>query len=58
MGIVDYFRIPKRAWYWYRNEFKRIPPPEWPVKGTPALGEAVRGQEGDQPGGRARTTCT
>lgn len=36
MGIVDYFRIPKRAWYWYRNEFRNIPPPEWPVKGTPA----------------------
>ena len=36
MGIVDYFRIPKRAWYWYRNEFKNIPPPEWPVEGTPA----------------------
>lgn len=35
MGIVDYFRIPKRAWYWYRNEFKRIPPPQWPEKGTP-----------------------
>lgn len=35
MGIVDYFRIPKRAWYWYRNEFRNIAPPEWPVKGTP-----------------------
>lgn len=35
MGIVDYFRIPKRAWYWYRNEFRNIPPPEWPVQGTP-----------------------
>jgi beta-galactosidase len=22
MGIVDYFRIPKRAWYWYRNEYR------------------------------------
>ena len=37
MGIVDYFRIPKRAWYWYRNEFRKIPPPEWPVKGSPAM---------------------
>lgn len=36
MGIVDYFRIPKRSWYWYRNEFRKIPPPEWPVEGKPA----------------------
>jgi hypothetical protein len=36
MGIVDYFRIPKRAWYWYRNEYSNVPPPEWPVEGTPA----------------------
>jgi hypothetical protein len=35
-GIVDYFRLPKRAWYWYRNEYKKIPPPEWPEGGTPA----------------------
>lgn len=35
MGIVDYFRIPKRAWYWYRNELRNVPPPEWPVEGTP-----------------------
>jgi len=34
MGIVDYFRIPKRSWYWYRNEFAGIVSPEWPVKGT------------------------
>ncbi len=36
MGIVDYFRIPKRAWYWYRNQYRHIPPPAWPVVGTPA----------------------
>lgn len=36
MGIIDYFRIPKRAWYWYRNEYAHIPPPEWPQPGTPA----------------------
>ncbi|MVT10354.1 glycoside hydrolase family 2 protein [Chitinophaga tropicalis] len=36
MGLVDYFRIPKRAWYWYRNHYRHIPPPEWPVAGTPA----------------------
>lgn len=36
MGIVDYFRIPKRSWYWYRNEYKQVSPPEWHVQGTPA----------------------
>lgn len=36
MGIVDYFRIPKRAWYWYRNEYTGVKPPVWPVEGTPA----------------------
>lgn len=36
MGIVDYFRIPKRSWYWYRNEYAGIVPPEWPGKGNPA----------------------
>jgi hypothetical protein len=35
-GIVDYFRLPKRQWYWYRNEYMHIPPPAWPVAGTPA----------------------
>lgn len=36
MGIVDYFRIPKRAWYWYRNEYRQIAPPEWTKQGVPA----------------------
>ncbi len=36
MGIVDYFRIPKRAWYWYRSNYAGIEPPQWPVDGTPA----------------------
>jgi beta-galactosidase len=36
MGIVDYFRIPKRAWYWYRNAYANIAPPTWPSAGTPA----------------------
>jgi beta-galactosidase len=36
MGMVDFFRVPKRAWYWYRNHFRHIPPPAWPVNGTPA----------------------
>jgi beta-galactosidase len=35
MGIVDYFRIPKRSWYWYRNACAHVPPPEWPAPGTP-----------------------
>jgi len=35
-GIIDYFRLPKRQWYWYRNEYMHIPPPAWPQPGTPA----------------------
>jgi hypothetical protein len=35
-GIVDYFRLPKRAWYWYRNAYANVPPPTWPASGTPA----------------------
>lgn len=35
MGIVDYFRIPKRAWYWYREHHRQIPPPAWPAEGIP-----------------------
>ncbi len=35
-GLVDYFRVPKRSWYWYRNEYLKIPPPAWPQSGTPA----------------------
>lgn len=36
MGIVDYFRIPKRSWYWYRNEYTQVAPPVWPIEGIPA----------------------
>ena len=36
MGFVDYFRLPKRQWYWYRNENLHIPPPAWPSNGIPA----------------------
>ncbi len=36
MGIVDFYRIPKRSWYWYREKNLNIPPPEWPKEGTPA----------------------
>ena len=32
MGIVDFFRIPKRAYYWYRETYAGIPPPTWPVE--------------------------
>jgi hypothetical protein len=36
MGLLDYFRLPKRSWYWYRNEYLHIPPPAWPGNGIPA----------------------
>lgn len=36
MGLVDYFRLPKRSWYWYRNAYRHIPPPDWPGNGIPA----------------------
>jgi hypothetical protein len=36
MGFVDYFRLPKRQWYWYRNDYLHIPPPAWPSNGVPA----------------------
>jgi hypothetical protein len=36
MGLVDYARLPKRAWYWYRNAYRGIVPPEWPKDGVPA----------------------
>jgi hypothetical protein len=35
-GFVDYFRIPKRMYYWYRNTYANVPPPAWPQPGTPA----------------------
>jgi len=35
-GIVDYFRIPKRSYYWYRNAYAKVAPPTWPAAGTPA----------------------
>jgi hypothetical protein len=35
-GIVDYFRLPKRGWFWYRNALNGIPPPVWPTEGKPA----------------------
>lgn len=36
MGIIDYARLPKRSWYWYRNAYRGVAPPAWPVEGKPA----------------------
>jgi hypothetical protein len=36
MGMIDYFRLPKNMWYWYRNEYKHIAPPEAAKEGIPA----------------------
>lgn len=36
MGFCDYFRLPKRQWFWYRQEYLGIPAPAWPKSGTPA----------------------
>ena len=40
MGMIDYFRIPKRQYYWYQNVYAKgqNPPsePEWPENGIPA----------------------
>lgn len=36
MGLIDYARLPKRAWYWYRNAYRGIAPPDWPKPGTAA----------------------
>jgi hypothetical protein len=35
MGIIDYFRLPKENWYWYRKAYANVPPPTWPQPGTP-----------------------
>lgn len=40
MGLIDYFRLPKRQYYWYAEAYKggdRNPAePEWPETGVPA----------------------
>ena len=36
MGVMDYFRLPKRRWYYYRETFGGVKAPEWPVEGIPA----------------------
>lgn len=39
-GIIDYFRIPKRPYYWYVEAYKKgnknPQQPEWPTEGIPA----------------------
>ena len=44
MGVVDYFRLPKRAYYWYRDAYAHVPPPAWPERGTPARLQLVATQ--------------
>jgi len=36
MGMVDYFRLPKRQWYWYREAYRGIAAPAWPTAGEAA----------------------
>ncbi|MCP1469271.1 hypothetical protein J3E64_000946 [Sphingobium sp. OAS761] len=36
MGVVDYSRLPKRSYYWFRNAYRGIAPPQWPEAGKPA----------------------
>ncbi|HEU6456314.1 MAG TPA: glycoside hydrolase family 2 TIM barrel-domain containing protein [Roseateles sp.] len=36
MGFIDYFRLPKRQYHWYRKTYRGIEPPAWPVEGQPA----------------------
>lgn len=36
MGFIDYFRLPKRQYHWYRHAYAGVPPPTWPVAGQPA----------------------
>lgn len=36
MGIIDYFRLPKRSWYWYRQHQMGIDPPEERKEGKPS----------------------
>jgi hypothetical protein len=40
MGLIDYFRLPKRSYYWYKQAYHdgiAAPvEPEWPKNGTPA----------------------
>lgn len=35
MGIIDYFRLPLRQYWWYRENYAGVPHPAWPVTGRP-----------------------
>lgn len=35
MGFIDYFRVPLRSWYWYRENLAGVPAPAWPKPGKP-----------------------
>lgn len=35
MGMIDYHRLPLRAWYRYRHDLLGIAPPQWPEPGEP-----------------------
>lgn len=35
MGMIDYFRLPKDMWYWYRANYNNIPRPANAINGTP-----------------------
>jgi hypothetical protein len=34
-GMIDYYRLPKRQYYWYRQAYAHIAPPAWPAAGQP-----------------------
>jgi len=36
LGLVDYARLPKKGWYWYRNAYRGVKPPIWPQPGQAA----------------------
>jgi beta-galactosidase/beta-glucuronidase len=35
MGVIDYFRLPKRQYYWYRNAYAHVAPPGGPWRARP-----------------------
>jgi hypothetical protein len=36
MGMIDYYRLPKRQYYWYRQAYAGVAPPPWPQPGVAA----------------------
>ena len=36
MGMIDYYRLPKRQYYWYRQANLGVAPPAWPEPGVAA----------------------